>query len=145
MATFQSFEEIDAWKIARKLTKEIYEVSKRGAFAKDFELRGQIRKASVSIMSNIAEGFERDGKREFIQFLSVAKGSSGEVKSQLYVALDQDYIDEETFDRLYSMATEAGRKIGGLMNYLCNTDVKGAKYKQPETRNSKPEPPKCKA
>jgi four helix bundle protein len=129
MATFQSFEEIEAWQKARGLTREIYAVSNKGAFSKDFGLRDQIRRASVSIMSNIAEGFERGGTREFIQFLSMAKGSSGEVRSQLYVAVDQGYIDKETFERLYTLASEASRMITGLMKYLRRSNVKGVKYK----------------
>jgi four helix bundle protein len=80
-------------------------------------------------MSNIAEGFERGGTREFIQFLSMAKGSSGEVRSQLYVAVDQGYIDKETFERLYTLASEASRMITGLMKYLRKSNVKGVKYK----------------
>jgi four helix bundle protein len=129
MATFQSFEEIEAWQKARGLTREIYAVSNKGAFSKDFGMRDQIRRASVSIMSNIAEGFERGGTREFIQFLSMAKGSSGEVRSQLYVAVDQGYIDKETFEQLYALASEASRMITGLMKYLRKSNVKGVKYK----------------
>jgi four helix bundle protein len=129
MATFQSFEEIEAWQKARGLTRGIYAVSKKGAFSKDFGLRDQIRRASVSIMSNIAEGFERGGTREFIQFLSMAKGSSGEVRSQLYVAVDQGYIDKEIFEQLYALASEASRMIAGLMKYLRKSNVKGVKYK----------------
>ncbi len=87
MSSFKSFEEIESWQKARELTRKVYAVSNQGAFTKDFGLRDQIRRASVSIMSNIAEGFERDGNREFLQFLAVAKGSSGEVRAQLYVAL----------------------------------------------------------
>ncbi len=98
MPTFKSFEEIESWQKARELTREVYTVSNQGAFGKDFGLRDQIRRASVSIMSNIAEGFERDGNREFLQFLAVAKGSSGEVRAQLYIALDQDYINKNTFE-----------------------------------------------
>ncbi|MCH8982379.1 four helix bundle protein, partial [candidate division KSB1 bacterium] len=88
-----------------------------------------IRRASVSIMSNIAEGFERDGNREFLQFLAVAKGSSGEVRAQLYVALDQDYIDKNIFESLSAISIEIGSLIGGLMNYLRETDMKGKKFK----------------
>src|ERR1044071_8834864 len=89
MSTFQSFEDIEAWQKARELTRRVYEVSEVGAFARDFGLRDQIRRASVSALSNIAEGFERSGTGEFIQFLSAAKGSAGEVRAQLYVALDR--------------------------------------------------------
>jgi len=129
MTTFQSFEEIEAWQKSRELNREIYAFSKEGPFSKDFGLRDQIRRASVSIMSNIAEGFERGGTGEFVQFLSIAKGSAGEVRSQLYVAVDQGYISKETFDRLFALATETSRMIGGLINYLRKTDVRGTKYK----------------
>lgn len=93
-------------------------------------LRDQIRRAAISIMSNIAEGFERDGRSEFIQFLSIAKGSAGEVESQLYVALDQDYIAKKEFDDLKSLAGSAKRLIAGFMNYLKRTTVRGQKYKR---------------
>lgn len=129
MATFQKFEDIEAWQRARKLTREIYTVSNENPFSKDFGLRDQIRKASVSIMSNIAEGFERGGTKEFIQFLSIAKGSSGELRSQLYVALDQRYLKEEMFDRLLVTALETSRMISGLINYLRKSKMKGTKYK----------------
>jgi four helix bundle protein len=129
MATFQRFEDIEAWQKARKLTREIYTVSNEGQFSKDFGLRDQMRKASVSIMSNIAEGFERGGTKEFVQFLSVAKGSSGELRSQLYVALDQNYLKEEIFDRLLAAALETSRMISGLINYLRKSKMKGTKYK----------------
>src|ERR1700687_534406 len=100
MATFKKFEDITAWQKARELTREIYTVTSQGTFSKDFGLKDQIRRASVSIMSNIAEGFERSGTGEFIQFLATAKGSSGEVRSQLYVALDQGYITDAAFKHL---------------------------------------------
>ena len=129
MATFQKFEDIEAWQRARKLTREIYTVSNENPFSKDFGLRDQIRKASVSIMSNIAEGFERGGTKEFIQFLSIAKGSSGELRSQLYVALDQGYLKEEMFDRLLVTALETSRMISGLISYLRKSKMKGTKYK----------------
>ncbi len=129
MSSFQSFEEIESWQKARELTRKVYAVSNQGAFTKDFGLRDQIRRASVSIMSNIAEGFERDGNREFLQFLAVAKGSSGEVRAQLYVALDQNYIDKNTFESLSAISIEIGRLLGGLMNYLRETDMKGKKFR----------------
>ena len=89
-----------------------------GKFARDFGLRDQIQRAAVSVMSNIAEGFERVGDVEFRRFLASAKGSAGEVKAQLYVALDAELIDQTTFDSLYKMATETGKLIGGFMKYL---------------------------
>lgn len=135
MATFQSFEEIEAWQKARQLTQEIYRVSKEGDFKKDFGLRDQIRRASVSMMANIAEGFERSGTSEFAQFLAIAKGSVGEVRAHLYVALDQGYLTKQAFDRLLALATETGRLIGGLMSYLRKTTIRGTKFKLP-TRNS---------
>jgi len=129
MPTFNSFEEIESWQKARELTREVYTVSNQGAFTKDFGLRDQMRRASVSIMSNIAEGFERDGNREFLQFLAVAKGSSGEVRAQLYIALDQDYISKNSFETLSAISIEIGNLIGGLMNYLRKSDIKGKKFK----------------
>jgi four helix bundle protein len=95
MARVQRFEDLEAWKLAREITNEIYTFSSAETFYRDFGLRDQIRRSAVSIMSNIAEGFERDGDKEFIQFLSIAKGSAGEVRSQLYVALDRAYVGEE--------------------------------------------------
>lgn len=129
MATFKKFEEIEAWKKARQLTRRIYEITGSGSFAKDFGLKDQIRRASVSIMSNVAEGFDRGGTGEFVQFLSAAKGSAAEVRCQLYVASDQRYIDESVFAELSGLATEAGNLIGGLMNYLRGSGIKGTKYK----------------
>jgi four helix bundle protein len=108
------FEDLIAWQKARELTKSIYEVSRRGAFAKDFGLSSQIQRATVSIMSNIAEGFERGGRGEFHQFLSTAKASCAEVRSLLYVAFDIGYIDKSTFTRIFSHAEEVGRIVGGL-------------------------------
>jgi four helix bundle protein len=95
MATIERYEDIQGWQRARELTKFIYAITKQEAFARDFSLKDQIRRAAVSVMSNIAEGFERGGRAEFIQFLSIAKSSAAEVQSQLYVALDQEYIMPE--------------------------------------------------
>ena len=129
MATIERFEDLEAWKIAREVTREIYRVSKNDLFVRDYGLRDQICRASVSVMSNIAEGFERDGSKEFVNFLSIAKGSSGEVRSQLYVALDQDYISENEFNLIYGKTTQNSRVIFGLMNYLKQSDIRGIKYK----------------
>lgn len=129
MATFRKFEEIEAWKKARQLTQRIYAISDSGRFAKDFGLRDQIRRASVSIMSNIAEGYDRSGTGEFIQFLSTAKGSAAEVRCQLYVSLDQAYIAESIFLELSDLASETANMIGGLINYLRVSGLKGTKYK----------------
>ncbi|HDR47060.1 MAG TPA: four helix bundle protein, partial [Geoalkalibacter subterraneus] len=117
MSAFQRFEDIEAWQKARELTKAIYTLSNDGQFARDFGLRDQIRRASVSVMSNIAEGFDRGGIREFIQFLFIAKGSAAEVQAQLYVALDAGYIKQEQFKGLYDLAGDTGRLIGGFIRY----------------------------
>jgi len=108
------FEDLIAWQKARELTKAIYHVTAEGQFSKDFGLRDQIRRASVSVMSNISEGFERSSLNEFHQFLVIAKASCAEVRSQLYVALDAGYINEITFQELNQQATEVSRITGGL-------------------------------
>src|SRR6185295_18496969 len=102
--TIKKFEEIESWRKARALTNEIYHVTASGKFIRDFGLKDQIRRASVSILSNIAEGFERGGDKEFSQFLIIAKGSCGEVRAQLYVALDQGYLSQASFESLSSKA-----------------------------------------
>jgi len=130
MAMFHSFEKIDAWQKARQLVKELYAISAAGKFARDLVLRDQIRRAAVSIASNIAEGFGRGGNAEFIQFLSVAKGSAEEVRAQLYLALDQTYIDPGQFEQLQGLVTEISGKIGGLIAYLRKSGMKGSKFKQ---------------
>ena len=129
MARIERFEEIDAWKKARELTRAVYRVTNGPAFARDFGLKDQIRSAAVSVMSNIAEGFERDGNREFVQFLATAKGSVGEVRSQLYVAWDAGYITETEFEAMSKLAEEVSRMIRGFMRYLCQTEIKGDKFR----------------
>jgi len=108
------FEDLIAWQKARELTKAIYQATTTIPFSKDFGLKDQIQRASVSIMSNIAEGFERGSHNEFHQFLVIAKGSCAEVKSQLYVALDANYVTQEVFHELKLQAEEVSRVIGGL-------------------------------
>ena len=129
MARINRFEDLEAWKLARSITKDVYFVANKGAFRRDFGLRDQICRSSVSVMSNIAEGFERDGDREFVNFLSIAKGSSGELRSHLYVALDQNYISETEFSTIYERTDQNSRVIAGLMNYLKDSEFRGLKYK----------------
>jgi four helix bundle protein len=129
MATFHRFEDIDAWKKGRELANSVYSVTSQPHFARDFALRDQIRRASVSVISNIAEGFGRSGTSEFIQFLSIAKGSVAEILAQLYIALDLGYLSQADFERLYELAAETSRLIGGLMHYLRKSGLKGVKYK----------------
>jgi four helix bundle protein len=115
---FKRFEDIESWKMARELTKGIYTVTNKSPFDKDWGLKDQIRRASISIISNIAEGFERNSKSAFMNYLSIAKASAGEVRAQLYAAVDQEYINEEEFSRLSSMAIDTGKLIGGLMTSM---------------------------
>jgi four helix bundle protein len=129
MAVIKRFEDIEAWQKARELTRQIYLASNEGQFAKDFGLRDQMRRAAVSIMSNIAEGFGRSGNKEFIHFLSMAKGSASEIQAQLYVAADSGYVNQELFQKLYEEAEVTSKLIGGLLRYLQNNDLKGVKYK----------------
>lgn len=131
MGTIKRFEDIEAWKRARILANEIGKLIIEGDFSRDYKLRDQINGSSGSVMDNIAEGFERDGRKEFIQFLSFAKGSCGEVRSQLYRALDREYISKEKFEQLDNEAREIGKMIGGLMGYLRNSEYSGTKFKEP--------------
>jgi len=114
MKKVTKFEDLIAWQRARELTREIYTITSIGKFEKDFGLKSQIQRACVSIMSNIAEGFDRGGRAEFHQYLVVAKGSCAEVRSQLYVAHDIGYISNEQFDKLKKITIEVSRIIGGL-------------------------------
>ncbi len=125
----KKFEDLESWKKARRLTNGIYKATAAGSFTRDFGLKDQIRRASISILSNIAEGFERGGDKEFLQFLAVAKGSCGEVRAQLYIATDQEYLSQDLFERLFNEADEIGRLISGLMKYLNRSEPKGSKYR----------------
>jgi len=128
MATIQRFEDIEAWKKARELTKRVYAITRQSPLSKDYGLCNQIRRACVSVMSNIAEGFERDGNAEFKQFLSISKGSTGEVRSQVYVLLDGEYIDGSVCDELLRLASDSIRLIGGFMKYLESSELRGKKF-----------------
>ena len=141
MATIVRFEDIQAWILARELTKLVYAASNRGAFAKDFSLKNQMRDASVSIMSNIAEGFERNGNKEFMQFLSIAKSSCGEVRSELYVASDQNYLTENEYREMRELALRTSAALSSLMGYLQEHDFKGSKFTAQNERNANREKP----
>ena len=129
MSTFNSFEELIVWQKARVMCQNVYEIVQLEKFSKDYRLKDQINRSSGSIMDNIAEGFERNGNREFIQFLSIAKGSAGEVKSQSYRAFDKKLISEEQHLKLNEMVELEKNKIGSMMNYLNNCEIKGLKFK----------------
>jgi len=122
MAKFNSFEEIVSWQKARELNIEIYKITNSNdLFSKDFGLRDQIRRASISVSSNIAEGFERQTTKEFIRFLYIAKASAGEVRSQLYLAFDLSYVDKKEFNELKLKINEVSKLISGLLKYLHST------------------------
>lgn len=128
MGKITRFEDIESWKAAREVTNLIYAASRGEKFSRDFALCNQIRRAAISIVSNIAEGFERDGNKEFLQFLSIAKGSCGEVRAQLYVAFDQEYLDKDTFDQLSTKLVGTSRLINGFMKYLRESEMRGSKF-----------------
>ena len=129
MSGIIKFEDIKAWQKARHLVNEVYNLTKGKAFSQDHALKSQTRRAAISTAANIAEGFERDGNKEFLNFLSLAKASSSEVRSHLYLALDQGYISTDDFTRLSEMTAEIGRMIGGLMKYLRTCEIRGNKFK----------------
>lgn len=129
MATIKSFEEIEAWQKGRVLADGIFKIFLNTPASKDFGLKDQIGRAIGSVMDNIAEGFERGGNREFIQFLSIAKGSAAETQSQLYRVLDRHYIGQEDFDRMCKETLAITRLLGGLIAYLKKSGFKGPKFK----------------
>lgn len=129
MATINRFEDLEIWQNSRKLCKEIYVLSKKDDFNKDFRFKNQILSSSGSVMDNIAEGFERDGSNEFKQFLAVAKGSCGETRSQLYRAFDFEYISQNEANVLIEEYQHLSRKIKNFMTYLQNSEFKGNKFK----------------
>lgn len=130
MATIEKFEDIISWKEARELNKKIGDLIDTGRFKNSYRLINQIEGSAGSIMDNIAEGFERGGNREFIQFLYIAKASFGELRSQLYRALDRNYIEQEEFDQISTHAKKISSLIQKLISYLENTETKGIKYRK---------------
>ncbi len=131
VAKIERFEDIQAWQEARELTMTIYHISASGQWAKDFALWDQRRRAVISVMSNIAEGFDRQSDAEFSRFLSIAKGSDSEIKAQFYVALDQSYIDESSSNSLYESCDKVVRFLGGFIRYLKGT--KDVRYSTHDT------------
>lgn len=129
MATIKSFEDLEIWQLARDICRMVYSLTQKEQFKRDFSLVDQVRRSSGSIMDNIAEGFEREGNKEFINFLSIAKGSAGETRSQIYRALDQSYISSDEFNSLKDNLIELSTKIKRLMDYLKKSDYKGNKFK----------------
>jgi four helix bundle protein len=135
VATITKFEDLEIWQEARKLSKEIIFLSKNTELKKDFKFNAQIKDSSGSVMDNIAEGFERNGNLEFRQFLSIAKGSAGETRSQLYRAYDNNYIDEEKLKYLITEYEKLSVKIHNFITYLNKKDFKGTKFIDPQTSN----------
>ena len=127
----EKFEDLEIWIIARELCKFIFEITEKLPFSKDYKFRDQIRSASGSIMDNIAEGFERGGNKEFMQFLSIAKGSCGETRSQSYRAFDFNYINQDSFDKINIESINLSKKISSLMSYLKQSEFKGSKFHKP--------------
>ena len=141
MATITRFEDLEIWQLAREMANQIFETYNHSEyFSKDYKLKDQINGSSGSIMDNIAEGFERGGRNEFINFLSIAKGSAGEVKAQLYRALDRKYISQNQFDILYNKTEEICKKIGAFNKYLNQSTHKGNKFKNRDTATQNPKP-----
>ena len=118
------FEEIEVWQLARTLVKEIYTLTSKDIIKRNYSIVDQIQRATLSVMNNISEGFERHSDREFANFLNIAKGSTGEVRSMLYVMLDMKYIDNETFQHFYTQTTTISKSLSGFMAYLKNKPLK---------------------
>ncbi|HET7360973.1 MAG TPA: four helix bundle protein [Salinimicrobium sp.] len=131
MGTIKQFEDLKIWNSAREICQDIFEIRERTKLKTDYKLYDQINGSSGSVMDNIAEGFERNGNREFNQFLSIAKASCGETRSQLYRILDRKYINQDEFDLYYDKLIALSKQINSFMNYLRKSDLKGTKFRKP--------------
>lgn len=118
MAKIENFEDLEVWKLSMELCTEIYKLTNTELFSKDFGLKDQIRRSAISIPSNISEGYERDGKNQFLYFLAIAKGSSGELRTQLKIALNLEYINEQEFNILNDKCTVTSKQLSGFIKYL---------------------------
>jgi len=128
MATIRRFEDLEIWQIARRLSLKVFHLSETGPASRDFRFKDQIRASAGSVADNIVEGFERSGQFEFVNFLSISKGSAGEVRSQLYRGMDQKYFPEETIE-LVKEYEDLASSISGFMKYLNKSDIRGQKFK----------------
>lgn len=139
MATYTNFEDLEVWKLSREYCSEIYEIIETTSLKNNWKLRDQIDGASGSIMDNIAEGFERGGTKEFIQFLGFSKGSCGETRSQLYRIFDRGFIDENKLKYLVTKSQQISKQINGFIKYLKQTDIKGYKFEEDQEIYIKPD------
>ena len=128
MATIKRFEDLEIWQLARELENKVFAETQKGNLSKDYKLKDQMNNSSGSIMDNIAEGFGRGSRLEFVQFLSISKGSANELQSQLHRSFDRKYISKEKFDELYNLADKCCSKIHSFMDYLNRSDIKGQKF-----------------
>lgn len=132
MSVIKRFEDLNAWKLSRNLVKSFNQIASTPEFAKDRILTYQMRRAAISIMANLAEGFERSGNKEFIHFAYIAKASTGEFRSLLYAASDIELLTREQFDEFYNLTIHIARTINGLINYLKQSEMKGSRFMEPE-------------
>jgi len=130
MATIQRFEDLEVWKKAREICKYIYKLTSKENFSRVFSLKDQIKRSSGSAIDNIAEGFEREGNKEFVNFLTISKGSIGEVRSQSYREFDYGHINQEEFDFLIKETISLSERLGKFISYLRNSEFKGVKFKK---------------